>query len=360
LNEPDQRAALLRVLVGRAGPVIPDAATWGKWESVARSERVVPLLYEVVDTVPTNLSDEQRQEVQTLQRDVLSKCVHLEHQLLVVASLFAEHGIRSAVLKGAATAHLDYRDPSCREFSDIDLLIDPADRVEATALLQREGWTQGYALPKGHEPYTHAVTLVRDRAELDLHQRIGHRALGVLVPTSELLDRAVTFDIAGTELRALNEIDRLIHSAIHMVSSRGLTRHLSSVADVLLAAERRPHLAAEVLARAERWRVRSLVERGLRDAYGAAQLDLRPEWAEAMLRPVRNRDRLVDRAYLSPVRRPVTEELAYLRLLPRWQDRWWYTRGYFATDPEYASQHGRSGVRAQARYLLSKLRSGAQ
>jgi hypothetical protein len=331
--------------------------SFARWTSVAQMERVAPLLYQVVDTVPTDLSDGQRIEIKLRQRDALAHCVWLEHHLLVVASMLAEHGIRAAVLKGAATAHLDYPDPSWREFVDVDLLIDPADRPEATALLQREGWTQGYALPKGHEPYTHAVTLVRDRMELDLHQRIGHRALGVLVPTSELLDRAVTLDIAGADLLALDEIDRLIHSALHMVSSRGLNRRLSSVADVLLAAERRPHLAGEVLARAERWRVRSLVERGVRDAYDAAQLDLRPEWAEAMLQPIRHRDRLVDRAYLSPVRRPMTEELAYLRLLPDWRDRWRYTRGYFATDPEYARQHGRSGVRAQARYVVSKLRS---
>jgi Uncharacterised nucleotidyltransferase len=351
----DQRAALLRVVVGRSAPVAPDAAS--DWVWPARIERVVPLLYQLVDTVPTDLDEEKRRDIRQLQGATLSRCVQLEHHLVAATRLFAEHGIRSVVLKGGATAHIDYPDPSWREVGDIDLLIDPADRVGATALLEREAWTQGYALPAGHEDFTHAVTFVRDGMELDLHQRIAHRALGLRVPTRELLDRAVPFEIAGSEVLALDDIDRLIHAALHAVTSRGSYRRLSSVADVLLLADRRSHLAGDVLARTERWRVRSLVERGVRDAYAAAQLEVPDVWTAAMRCPVRHRDRLVDRAYLSAGRRPLSEELAYLRLLPGWWNRWRYTRGYFAIGPDYASQHGRSGVRAQARYVVSKLLS---
>jgi hypothetical protein len=174
-----------------------------------------------------------------------------------------------------------------------------------------------------------------------------------------LLDRAVAFDVAGVELRALDDTDRLIHAAIHAVTSRGLNRRLSSVADVLLAADLRHDVAEAVLARAERWRVRSIVERAVVDAYGAAHLDLHPDWRTAMRRPLRRRDHLVDRAYLGAERRPVVEELAYLRRLSGWSDRGRYLKGYLQTSGDYAEQHGRSGVLTQARYLLSKLRSNS-
>jgi hypothetical protein len=357
-NRAERRAALLRVVVDRAGPVCPDTATWTEWTSLARFERVVPLLYELVDTVPTDLTDEQREHIVTMQRSVLARCVRLEHDLIDVTRVVAEHGIRSVALKGAATAHLDYPDPSWREFSDVDLLVDPGDRNRATAVLAREGWAQAYALPPDHEHYTHAVTLARDPTQLDLHQRVSPRALGVLVPTHELLDRAVPFEIAGSQLWALDEIDRLIHSALHAVATWYPLRLLATVTDVLLAAELRPHLAGDVLARAERWRVRSLVERGVRDAYAAARLDLHRDWAAAMERPIRRRDRLVDRAYGAPTRRAMTEELAYLRLLSGWRNRWRYARGYLAADSEAAVRQGRSGVSAQLRYVVSKLRPG--
>ena len=357
MSDAETRAALLRVVVERPGPVVPDATTWVRWSSVATSEHVIPLLYQLVDHVPTDLSDDDREVIHVIQVRVQSHFVRLEHHLLLVAGLLAQRGIRAAVLKGGATAHLDYPDPSWRQVTDIDLLIDPADLAAAIALLLHEGWVQAYALPPRHRQFTHAVTLVHEGMELDLHQRVAHRALGVLVPTKELLDRGVSFDIAGSELLALDEIDRLIHATIHAVTSRGIYRRLSTVADVLLAADRRRHLAGDVLARAERWRVRSLVERGVLDAYAAAQLDVPDAWLDAMCTPQHRRDALVDRAYLGSARRPVVEELAYLRLMPGWRNRWEYVRGYFTTDPEYAAQHGRSGVRAQARYVVGKLRS---
>ena len=51
------------------------------------------------------------------------------------------------------------------------------------------------------------------------------------------------------------------------------------------------------------------------------------------------------------------EELAFLRVMKGWRDRWMYVRGYFATDATYAARGRRSGLIAQSRYLLSRLRS---
>jgi hypothetical protein len=361
LNEDDAAAKLLRVALGRPETEVPDSTVgpdcedWEAWLWLARVQRVVPLLYRLVDTIATNLTDAQREDIRQVQGATLSRCVQLEHHLVAVSGLLAEHGVRSAVLKGGATAHLDYPDPAWREVSDIDLLVDPEQRSTAVALLAAEGWVQGYALPAHHEQFTHAVTLVLDGMELDLHQRIARRALGLRVPAQDLLDSAVPFDIAGVQIRALDDVDRTIHAALHMTAARGLDRSLSSIADVLLTTDRRPHLSATVLARAEKWRVRPLVETAVRDAYAAAQLDLPPAWTEAVRRPIRRRDRLVEQAYLRDVRSPILMELAYLRLMKGWRRRWDYLRGYFTTDVEYASQHGRSGFRAQARYVLSKL-----
>ena len=342
--------------MGVPGPVAPDTPSWNDWTSLAQHERVVPQLYRLVDTVATNLTDEQREAVGDLQAAAMSRCVRLEHHAIDVTRLLADHSIRSVVLKGSATAHLDYPDPAWRDFNDVDVLLAPADRKQATALLQRYGWTQGYTLPTGHEEYTHAVTFVRDGVELDLHQRVGRRALGMLVPTPELLDHAVAFETGGCAMLALDDIDRLIHSAVHAVAARYPLRMLSTLTDVLVMAHRRPGLAGEALARAEHWRLRSIVERGIRDAYAAARLELHPEWAAAMRAPIRRRDRLIDLAYATPRRRAVVEELAYLRVLDGFEDRWRYLRGYFSTDTAYAAQRGRSGVRAQLKYVLRKLR----
>jgi len=357
LNEDESTCSLLRVALGRFDVAGPRSTDWEGWVVHARVGRVVPLLYHLVDAVPTDLTDDQREEIKQLQGATLSRCVQLEHHAVALSRLFDDHGIRNAVLKGGATAHLDYPDPSWREVSDIDLLVEPREFDAAIALLAPAGWVQSDALPAGHEQFTHSLTFVRDAMELDLHQRIGRRALGLRVPTPELLDRSTSFEVANCRVHSLDDVDRLIHSALHMVAARGIDRRISSVADVLLAAEARGDVAREVLERAEHWRVRPLVEGGVRDAYTAAQLEVPLAWAKAMRRPIRRRDRLVEVAYVSDVPRPVIRELAYLRLMKSWHSRWRYVSGYFRTDPEYVQQHARSGVLEQARYVRSKLRS---
>jgi hypothetical protein len=122
-------------------------------------------------------------------------------------------------------------------------------------------------------------------------------------------------------------------------------------------AEQHRDSARESLARAEGWRLRSLVEKGVLAGYAAAYENLDLEWVRAMQVPIRRRDRLVDRAYLAPTRRPVAEELAYLRRMAGWRDRWRYLTGYLSTDPDYVQQHGRRGPREQAGYLMGKLLS---
>ncbi len=87
------------------------------------------------------------------------------------------------------------------------------------------------------------------------------------------------------------------------------------------------------LEQAEQWRVRAVVERGVLDAYAAAQLDVPVEWRETIGRPYQRRDLLVDRAYLGDTRRPLVEELAYLRLMTGWRDRWRYLHGYSPPIP---------------------------
>lgn len=328
--------------------MVPTQDDWPLWLWDARTDRVLPLLYQLVDATPTDLDDDQRTDIRQHFGSAMCRCVQLEHHLVATAGLLAANGVRCIALKGGATAHLDYPDPSWREFSDIDLLIDPADLAKATGLVEAAGWAQGYALPAGHQRFTHAVTFVQDGMELDLHQRIAHRALGRLLPTGDLVARAVTFEVAGADLLALDDVDRLIHSTVHAVASGRSGQRLSGLADVLLVAEQRPDLAEAVLERAEERRVRSLVERGVRDAYATAQLDINGDWVAAMARPIRRRDRLVDRAYLDTRRRPVLEEIAHLRLLGGWRDRTRYVAGFFASEQE--------GLAERVRYVWSKVR----
>jgi len=220
------------MLAGQPPVPVPTDRDWSAWQLHARFQRVVPLLYELVDRVPTALSDHVRLEVRQLQADSMAWAVRVEHELLEVTARLRACGLGSVVLKGVATAHLDYPTPAWRQFGDADLLVLPDEFPNACRVISDSGWEQGYELPRHHERFTHAITFVRNGVELDLHQRIGHRAIGLLVPTAQLVRVARPFELAGTELMALSDHDRLIHAAVHAATSRGTTKRLSSTADV--------------------------------------------------------------------------------------------------------------------------------
>lgn len=347
------RARLLRAAVGKSGPIEPTPLDWSDWTSTATAERVVPLLFASVARLPRRLPDANVEHVESMQLDVASLCVRLEQRLNEVASSLDTAGVRFAALKGVATAHLDYDDPSQRQFGDVDILVDPDDLGRARQALEADGWRQAYALPRYHELFAHAVTFKASGiAELDVHQHIAHRALGLLVPTQELLASGIPYGIAGRRLWALSDQDRLIHASIHAVTSRGGYRRLSSVADVLVLSRKQAQHAHEVLDRAEEWRVRPLVERAIGNAYREAMLPIPEGWSASMVRPIRHRSRLVERAYLGQSRRPAVEELAYLRVLPSWRDRLLYLYGHLRVD----AGPGSGGLVPRLRYIWSRLR----
>lgn len=353
MSDDRRRAELLRAALDRADPSELGDRTWAEWVTAARGDRVIPQLYALAGAQGGEAAVERFDLVTAMQLDVACTAVRIEHALVSVAHQLIAAEVPFAVLKGCATAHLDYRDPSQRQVGDVDLLVDPEDMSRVRGLLEGAGWHSAYQLPPHHDRFTHAITYRRQGiAEIDLHQHVAHRSLGLLIPTSELLAARMPYQLAGQLLWALADGDRLIHACIHAVASRGGYRRLSSLADVLVMSEKQAGSAREVLHRAEGWRVRSLAEQGIRQAWDAAMLELPDEWRSAMADPIRQRDRLVDRAYLGEKRRPAAEELAHLRYLPTWRDRLLYLSGHV----QMGSGPGGGGVIRRLRYLWSRLR----
>lgn len=352
------RATLLRAVIGLDGPAEPDSSTWSTWVRTASQERVIPLLYDVVERAGSRLTEAEVEQATAMQLDVAGHSVLLEQELLEVASLLEGEGIPYAVLKGIATANLDYPDPRQRQFGDIDLLVHPGDLDAAKHALELTGRPQKVALPRYHERFEHALTIGgRSNAEIDLHQRIAPRALGLRMPTDELLGSREQFHIAGQPVCALAVHDRLIHAAVHAVASRGTFRRLSSLADVLVIS--RPLVvseAAAVLGRAEGWCVRPLVEAAVRLAHDEALLTLPPVWVDAMASPTQVRDRLLERAYLGDRRKLLAEEMAHLRAMEKWSDRARYLYGHVRAD----AGPGAGGFASRLRYLRSRIKDPMQ
>jgi hypothetical protein len=349
LRDAELATALLRVIADETSNVGPTAADWERWRWYAQLQRVVPLLVELVAR-QAELEEAQERQLRAAQGDAMTWAVRLEHQLLRAADILDEQAIPYAVLKGLATAHLDYPAPEWRQIGDIDLLVAPDRFATTIELFERAGWVQGYALPRGHRRFTHAVTFIKDNIELDLHQHIAHRAIGLMVPTEELLTARRSYTIAGRSLWALSDTDRLIHGALHAQLSSGTTKRLSSVADVLVMSHRSPGIATAVIDRALGWSVAHLVAASISAAFSGADLPLPDSWRHSQGRIPE--PRWTERIHLEQPQRPWALEAAYLSRLPTWHDRCLYIGGHVVGQE---GGRGRGAVRARLRYLASKL-----
>lgn len=103
-----------------------------------------------------------------------------------VHALFEKAGIAYAVMKGAAIREVLHVDPSVLQAGDIDLLVDPKDRLRAAAVLVEAG----YCMHMDPANISHEVTLKR-HAEIDLHWNILRPGRTRVDLTAELLARRV-------------------------------------------------------------------------------------------------------------------------------------------------------------------------
>ncbi len=272
-----------------------------------------------------------------------------------VVALLAADGIDSRVLKGLATAALDYPDPTLRHTGDVDILVAPADLHRAVALLapgrrRRELVSTKASVMQG-------ATFTNDRGddldgiEIDLHFRLSR--YHPVPPPGLLFERGVRF--ADGRLTALPPEARLIHAASHAVLTESAGRRLSSVADLVLLVDR---AASDRGATPSLdWaRAREMAEQlGLAGIVGAA---LRAEaalmgrgdhpglaWPEP--------SRLEQRAFIAPGRHPLATHAQALRHLETTADRVAYVDGWLRPSTAVATTRG--GRLGYARHLVRRL-----
>lgn len=147
--------------------------------------------------------------------------------LALVAATIDGLGHPWAVLKGAALANTVYPDPLQRLFSDVDILVRPADLKDVTEALVESG---GRILDKN---WSLMASDRRGQVHLrlpsgtlvDLHWSLlnsGQVRDRFTLPTEDLLTRLdKTTTPIGTVIPILSDVDQLAHVALHAALSGG-------------------------------------------------------------------------------------------------------------------------------------------
>ncbi|MFN2532163.1 MAG: nucleotidyltransferase family protein [Pyrinomonadaceae bacterium] len=196
------------------------AIAWRQWQSIfdARSfdegsRRLLPLLYR-------NLRKQKiiGPEITRLKEDYFYTWSQNQFCLRGIETLidaFNQRGIRNILLKGSALALLYYEDVGLRPMKDIDVLVCRNQAKQSMQLLTSLGWKPRYASPEAFIPFEQAIEFISPNSlNLDLHWRLmweGRQDLD----DDEFWAASMPMRFEGTETRALNSADQLLHVCVH-------------------------------------------------------------------------------------------------------------------------------------------------
>jgi hypothetical protein len=278
----DVAAVMAWVLPGCRRQVVPPGDL-DRFVGAVAHQRVSGLVLEAFDGgALERWPDGLRDRLVEIQLDGLRMSLAVEAASVRVADLLHAASIRFAVLKGCATAHLDYDDPALRITGDVDLLIARDDLPVVLAVLDRAGmrrpvppfrarWEQCYGKD--------VIVMGDDGLEIDVHLALVEGWFGVRMPTASLLASLDRYEVAARSMPALDAVGRLLHACIHTAASTPV--RLGSAADVVMIATA-PDVAGALPVLAEQLGVAALVARGVDrvwDAFGAEPSEL-SAWAE--------------------------------------------------------------------------------
>jgi hypothetical protein len=195
---------------------------WASLLRAAEAQGMTPLLYLHLnrlapDAVPKAVLDDLRQRFFDHARHNLL----LTGELLRLLPLFAGRGIRAIPFKGPTLAAYAYGNLGLRQYTDLDLLILPADLPRARDLLAAEGYHSGLHLTRGQQAAYLAsigqIPFVKDGGVCvtELHARIAPRDFHFPLGLERVWPRLRTVSINGRAVPCLAGEDLLLVLCAH-------------------------------------------------------------------------------------------------------------------------------------------------
>jgi hypothetical protein len=355
-------AVLLRDVVAltldtdRPAVELPVGDAWDELWADARDERAVAAVAQAVHEGRLHATAAQRGTIVRAHEDAMRACVRLERAALDVMRDLDAAEIETRMLKGAATARLDYSDPSWRSFGDVDLLVRSRDYDAAVERLCDGGARRrsGEPRPGFDRRFGKGVCLIRsDGVQIDLHRTLASGPFGLTVEPDSLFDDP---DVVVIGTRAVPTLDcdlRFLHACFHSVLGDFPPR-LTALRDVaqMLTTGSVDLERARTLAR--RWRAGIVLASAVATAWTTFRLRRTPavEWAFSYVPSRYERNALA--AYLGAERSYARLMVAAIPAIRGVVPKLTYARALLFADGRYVA--GRDG--GYVRRLRRAARSG--
>ena len=247
---------------GRPSPSAPADLDWPAVIDAAEAEDVLPALaHTLAGAGWTGVRPSARRRLADGLAAGRARHLLMTRELGLILRRCAADGIEVMVLKGPVLAERVYPDPALRPFSDLDLLVRPADRFRTDEVLRALGHRRvadehSWDFDVAYDGATLYET--PGSVRVDLHWALLTEPRFVWNgDVAEIWERSVAIAVAGEGARGLGREDLVLYLATHLAvhhTLAGLLRYW----DVALLLEREGDTLdwRALLGRAARWRVR--------------------------------------------------------------------------------------------------------
>jgi|GEM_PF-683929 len=222
-------AAIASALLGLA------ASGWTEAPAIDLDDPLVSSIlvdHRVLALVPSSsVKPAQVEDLRVRKAELSAGQLRLEAVAVESLKLLDAAGVESLVLKGLASAELDYPNPSLRQTGDVDLLIRPEALGAARDALAQRGYTEFETEETVREKGL--VMMSPKGLEVDLHTRLFKRDLDG--PFDFFRDPVKLTNLPGF---ALSDELRLVHAAAHFMIAPPGWRRMSGLVDVTMMRRR--------------------------------------------------------------------------------------------------------------------------
>jgi hypothetical protein len=336
----------------------PDPTEWIRIRREVATHGLAGLLAAAYEDGAVLLTDNQAEDVADFQLTAAMVATEIEAAVLETLELLDPLDLPVRMLKGVASAHLEYPDPAWRVFNDADVLVRGTDLDRLVQVLRIAGHQRdlperraGFDGRFGKDVTVYGPHLV----QLDLHRTFAVGAFGLRQRLDELWLDSAPFVLGGRTVHALVPENRLLNAcfAATLVDQSPRVSVLRDLAQLLA----NPDLDADVvIRRASGWHCEAVVMAAV-DLAGRVLGALPPSpivtWARR--RRARPRERALLAAYPCFGGSKTLAMLSGIVGVGGFVARLAYARDLFVPDAAYRRARDRAGRRPEWRLLASGL-----
>jgi hypothetical protein len=194
---------------------------WDQLLSLAEHHGITPLVYEALrehaDAVPSAILERLRRRYE----DNARRNLRFTAELFRILDCLEAHAIDAIPYKGPVLAETVYGELGRREFSDLDVIVHPADVVRAREALKLLEYRPSLQLTHSEERayvrsgYEYSFDGPAGANLLEIQWGIVPKFFAVDFSVEEFFESAVHVDLAGRKVKTLSSEDLLLALSVH-------------------------------------------------------------------------------------------------------------------------------------------------